>query len=446
MASLFYFIITLAVLIAVHEFGHFWVAKRCGVKVLKFSIGFGKPLWKKTGRDGTEYILAAIPLGGFVKMLDEREGDVSDSERHRAFNTQPLSSRFAIVAAGPLANLLFAVLAYWLVFMMGISGVRSIVGDVIPSSPAAEAGLQSNDEIIAINDEVTPTWLSVRKALAGLSVEGGEAELVVMSSGVKQEKTLSIPKIDMSLDEPTSILQTVGVKPVQIALKPVIDKVLAGGAAEKAGLKQGDTLLAANGVDVGSWQQWVEVIRSHPNKTLLVQIKRAGEIKDIVLTPLDNDGQGQIGVSVDAKQTSIPQALKSELRFGLVTSLQKAVITTWQTSVLITKSLIGMLTGDVSTKNIGGPISIAQFAGSSAANGFSVFIGFLAVISISLGILNLLPIPVLDGGHLLFFIIEGIRGAPLSDQAQVQGQKVGLVILLSLMFLAFFNDLTRLFG
>ena len=447
MQSLFFFLIALAILIVVHEFGHFWVARRCGVKVLKFSVGFGKPLWKKKGLDGTEYVLAAIPLGGFVKMLDEREGDVPAQDLDKAFNRKPLRSRVAIVAAGPIANLLFAVVAYWFIFVVGIPGVRSIIGEVTVDSPASYAQLIAGDEIKAVNDRITPTWLSVHKALLRLTETGGVAELTINSGGVEIERELEILKREFDSSRARSLLQDLGITPVSVELKPIIGAIVKGGAAEQAGIQVGDLLVSANGELINSWMGWVELIRANPDKLLNITVERSGKAIILSLTPIMTDKNiGQIGAGVDSSHSKVPTELQAELRYGPIQAIGQAIFETWYFSISTIKSIAGMLTGTVSSKDIGGPISIAQYAGSSADRGLISFVGFLAMISISLGILNLLPIPILDGGHLAMYFVEWLRGTPLSEQIQLQGQKIGIVLLLMLMFLAFFNDLSRLFG
>ena len=447
MQSFFYLLVTLAILITVHEFGHFWVARRCGVKVLKFSIGFGKPLWKKLGKDGTEYIVAAIPLGGYVKMLDEREGDVATDELDHAFNRKPLRSRVAIVAAGPIANLIFAVIAYWFIFVIGIAGIRPVIGEVAPNSLADNAQLVAGNEIKSVNGVDTPTWFSVHKLLLQSAEEGGVVELSTDLGGIEIQRQLEIPKQDKTLSPPTPLFQTLGLTPYRIQLIPIIAFVEQGSAAEKAGLIEGDLLVSAQGVDITSWSEWVTLIQTNPNQVLAITIERSGRLFDLELTPSETTANsGRIGVRVDSSKTAIPDELQAELRYDPITAIGKAVQETGQFSIATLKNLSGMLFGSVSSKNIGGPITIAQFASASADRGLVSFISFLAMISVSLAILNFLPIPILDGGHLALYFIEWLRGKPLSESAQLQGQKIGILLLLMLMFLAFFNDLSRVFG
>jgi regulator of sigma E protease len=447
MQSLLFFILALAILVVVHEFGHFWVARRCGVKVLKFSVGFGKPLWQRQGKDGTQYIVAAIPLGGFVKMLDEREGDVAAEDLDKTFNRKPLRSRVAIVAAGPIANLLFAVIAYWIIFIVGIPGLRSIIDEVAPESAAAYAQLIGGDEILRVDGRDTPTWNAVNKAMAHIAENGGIAELIVNTGGIELSRSMDIPKWQFDPAAPESLIQVLGLSPINIALKPVLGSIIEGGSADQAGLQVGDELISADDVPIDSWSGWVTLIRASPDSELSVKVKRSEQNISVILTPQRTaDNVGKIGAGVDVSHTTMPADLEAELRYSPISALGQAVLETWQFSSSTVKSLGGMLLGTVSSKNIGGPITIAQYASASAERGLMSFISFLAMISISLGILNLLPIPVLDGGHLAMYFVEWLRGSPLSEQAQLQGQKVGIVLLLMLMFLAFFNDLSRLFG
>jgi len=445
MHSLFFFILALSILVVIHEYGHFWVARRCGVKVLKFSVGFGKPLWSKKGKDGTEYILAAIPLGGYVKMLDEREGEVPEHEYHQAFNRQPLRSRVAIVIAGPIANLLFAVFAYWLIFVLGIPGIRSVVDEVTLNSPAAHAQIMAGDEIIKIDHHDTPTWNSVYKTLWRQAETGGIVDVTINKQGIEVHRMLDVPKLGMQASG--QILTQLGLQPIQAEIIPVLGQIKPKGAADQAGLQTGDLLLQADGVNIENWQKWVKLIRNSPEQKILVSLKREDKVLERILTPIKAANNiGQIGAGFDMSYTKIPNEIKTELRYESIESLNIALEETWQVSALTVKSLFGMIAGTVSIKNLGGPISIAQIAGASAESGLITFIEFLAVISVSLGILNLLPIPVLDGGHLAMYFIEWLKGSPLSEQMQINGQKLGIFLLLLLMLLAFFNDLTRVFG
>ncbi len=445
MHSLIFFLIALALLIIIHEYGHFWVARRCGVKVLRFSVGFGKPIWQKVGKDGTEYVLAPIPMGGYVKMLDEREMPVSEEQAQYAFNRQSLMKRVAIVSAGPIANLIFAIFAYWLLFVVGVSGIKPVIDDVRPASIAAQAGLVAGDQIVEIDGKQTPTWNSVYKALIQKAEYGEDVKMMVLSSGIQQYHSFILPQV--GIDQAGNILEKIGVEPLRPAIKPVLGKVMPDSPAQKAGLKVGDVLLSSQQQAISNWQQWVELIQASAGKSLNIEIERNGERLTRTITPeAGEDGNGRIGAAVDSSQTKIPKTLQAELRYGPVAAFKEAVIQTWDFSSSTLKSLWGMITGKVSTDNLGGPISIAQIAGSSAEQGITSFISFLAMISITLGILNLLPIPMLDGGHLAMFAFEAVRGKPLSETVQVQIQKVGFLVLIMVMFIAFFNDLSRVFG
>ena len=445
MHSLIFFLIALAILIIIHEYGHFWVARRCGVKVLRFSVGFGKPIWQKVGKDGTEYVLAPIPMGGYVKMLDEREMPVSEEQAQFAFNRQSLAKRVAIVSAGPIANLIFAILAYWMLFVVGVSGIKPIIDDVHPASIAAQAGLNPSDEILQVDGKRTPTWNSVYKALIQKAEYGERTEILVLTSGIEQQYALVIPQV--SIDQAGSILDKIGIEPLRPAIKPVLGEIVPDSPAQKAGLKVGDVLLSSQQQTIDNWSKWVELIQASAGKELNIEIQRNEQRLTLTLTPqAGDDGKGRIGAVVDASQSTIPQELQAELSYGPVEASWQAVIQTWDFSTSTLKSLWGMITGKVSTDNLGGPISIAQIAGSSAEQGVTSFISFLAMISITLGILNLLPIPMLDGGHLAMFAVEAVRGKPISEITQMQIQKVGFLILIMVMFIAFFNDLTRVFG
>ncbi len=445
MHSLFFFIIALSLLVVIHEYGHFWVARRCGVKVLRFSVGFGKALWSRVGKDGTEYVLAAIPLGGYVKMLDEREEAVPIELQAQAFNRQSLGARTAIVLAGPVANLLFAVLAYWVFFTMGLPGVKPVIGKITSGSPAAFAQLQVNDEITSINGQATPTWVSVSKRLRYIADKGGEAILTV---GDKQ-RSLMIPELGLEV-RPQKLLMQLGMAPRQLDLLPVIGKLQPKGAAKRDGLKAGDLILEMDGTPIDSWQQWVTLIQAQPEQSSQIRLQRDGEEVLIVLTPARVVEKGieigQIGAEVNSRQTPIPETWQATWQYGPIAAIQQAIFETWDFSTKTLLGIVGMIRGQISKDNVGGPIAIAQFVGASAAQGVVVFIASLAMISISLGVLNLLPIPMLDGGHLAFYAVEWIRGKPLSDSVQFTAQKIGLFVLLLVMMLAFSNDLSRWVG
>ena len=449
-STLLWFLLALGILITVHEFGHFWVARRLGVKVLRFSIGFGPPLWRRRGRvDGTEYVIAAIPLGGYVKMLDEREGEVPAAERERAFNRQSLKVRSAIVAAGPLFNFLFAILAFWFIFVTGDTGLRPLVGEVAPESPAAVAGFQPGDELLQVGGRVTPTWEDVVYSL--LAASGDDEPLPVRVRDAEGREALRVlPETTLQdLAEDGRILHRIGITPKRPRLLPVIGQVVPGEAADRAGLQSGDLIQAIGGEPVATWGELVTRIRELPGKKVTLKLERDGRILDLPLTigARDEGGEsyGRIGAGVEVPE-GLYDPYRTEVRLGPVAAMGAAVVKSWDMSLFMLRMLGRMLIGEASVKNLSGPISIAQSAGQSASYGPLYFLKFLALVSISLGVLNLLPVPVLDGGHLFFFLIEAVRGRPLPEETLLQGQRIGLLLLLALMGLAFYVDLSRVFG
>lgn len=443
--SLIFFIIALTVLVVIHEWGHYRVARLCGVKVLRFSIGFGKPLWRRLGKNGTEFVVAALPLGGYVKMLDERETEVAPKDQSQAFNRQSLSKRNAIIAAGPAANFIFAILAYWLILVIGVPGLKPVIADITNDSPASVAGILPGDEIIEVSNQKTPTWQTVYRQLL-LSSPGAESiDLTLTRDGLQQQVSIQLPE---KLDEQQSDIMTLlGVQPRRPTLPAMLSEIEPESPAARAGLQSGDQLISADGEKLDDWQSWVSLIQSHAGETMSVRYQREDEIYRTELTPMATDnGQGRIGAGVDTRSASLPASMQSELKYGPLAAIPAAVGQTWQFSAATAKSLWGMLTGTVSTKNLGGPVSIAQFAGSSASQGMVAFLSFLAMISISLGILNLLPVPVLDGGHLLMNTIEWVKGEPLSEITQQRFTQIGMLFVLTLMFFALWNDLLRAVG
>ncbi|WP_455210391.1 sigma E protease regulator RseP [Kaarinaea lacus] len=443
-------IITLGLLIAFHEYGHFWVARRMGVKVLRFSIGFGKPLWSKTaGRDQTEYVVAAIPLGGYVKMLDEREGDVPPEEVHRAFNRQPVKKRIAIVVAGPLFNFIFAIMAYFAMYLIGIPGVKPMVGEVTQASPAAQAGIAKGDEIIQVGGQDTPTWNTVRMALLEQSLDSDRIVLQIKdNSGRIHDAPLDLYGISME-EKQQNLLSRLGMQPFRPAYPAVIGQLTENGAAQRDGLRTGDRILSVNGQEVSLWEDWVDVIRDNPEQSLKVQLERDGVVEVITLTPKREQTEGgeigRIGAAPQVSEELINQ-YRAIVSYGPIKALWTAVTETWRMSILTLRMLGKMIVGEVSLENLSGPITIATYAGYTASIGLTTFLSFLAIVSISLGVLNLLPIPILDGGHLLLYVIEGIKGKALSEDIQARMQHIGMVILAMLMMLAFYNDIMRLIG
>ncbi len=447
--SLAAFIVALGLLITVHELGHFWVARRAGVKVLRFSIGFGRALWKRVaGADRTEYVLAAVPLGGYVKMLDEREGEVPAEELHRAFNRQSLGKRSAIVFAGPLFNFLFAIIAYWLMFVIGLPGIRPLVGEVSTGSLAAAAGIVADEEIVAVDGQTTPTWDAVRQAILSGILDARRVELT-LRHGEAPTRTvaMTLDKDFINTIKDGRVLEQLGLAMVQPDLPAVIGSVVAGKVAEQAGLRAGDKILRAADQVVGDWEQWVQIIRAHPGQAMAVEIQRADQTLQLMLTPavVQEDGQtiGQIGAAAQPPGP-VPESLRAVLRYGPLEGLYNATAKTWEMSALTLRMLGKMIIGEVSLDNLSGPITIAKYAGYTASAGLTTFLAFLAIVSVSLGVLNLLPIPVLDGGHLMFYGIEWIKGGPLSEAYQMRLQQVGLVILMLLMSIALYNDFARI--
>ncbi len=461
LSSVFFFIVALGILITIHEFGHYWVARKMGVKVLRFSIGFGKPLWTHYGKvDNTEYVIAAIPLGGYVKMLDEREALVAPHELHRAFNRQPLRSRFAIVFAGPLFNFLLAILVYWAIFIIGISGLKPVVGMVTPNSIAHSSGLQVGDVIVEVNGKITPTWETVVLAMLDRALEQQAVAIKVRDSGqLDVIRNLNLTTITGSDLDQGNLLESIGITPSRPKLPAVLGQLEEGGPAQQAGLQVGDKIIAVDGQPVADWDAWVAYVRPRANQVMHVDIERSrvadtgagGQLERQVFqvrpaAVATKDGTiGRIGVGVKVPD-ALPAELQSILRYSPGEAIMPAIIKTWDMSVLTLRMLYKMITGMLSTSNLSGPISIAQYAGSSADAGFVAFLGFLAIVSISLGVLNLLPIPLLDGGHLMYYLIEAVKGSPVSDDAQILGQRVGIALLGTLMIFAFYNDLARLFG
>ncbi len=442
------FLVALAILIAVHEFGHFWVARKLGVKVLRFSIGFGRPLWKRVSPvDGTEYVLASLPLGGYVKMLDENEGEVPEADLPKAFNRQKLWKRSAIVAAGPVFNFIFAIFAYWLVFVVGDVGLRPLIGEVQPESIAEHSGFRPGDELVAIGDRETGSWEAAVYALMAQYLDGEDLKIRVRTEdGGEQVRWLDGAALRRLPDDP-NILGSIGLSPRRPVIPPVLGEVVAGEPAQQSGLQTGDRLLRADGQALASWQEWVNYVQERPEKTIQLELERDGTLLALRITPkaVQREGEtvGRIGAGVQVPE-GLREQYRTELRLGPLDALSASVSKTWDLSVLMLKVLGRMLTGQASVENLSGPISIAESAGKSASYGFSYFLKFLAVVSISLGVLNLLPIPVLDGGHLMFFLVEAVKGSPLSEQAMLQGQRIGLALLLALMTLAFYVDINRL--
>ncbi len=446
------FLVAIGVLVAVHEYGHYFAARRLGVKVLRYSIGFGRPVWlRRAGPDRTEYCLSAIPFGGYVKLLDERDCPVTLAEQHRAFNRQSVTARIAILAAGPILNLLFAIVAYWAMFVIGVPGTRPLVGDIAADSIADRAGLRSGDEIIRVGGTATTTLEGAVIAILDQLLGGASIPLAVRDeAGRERELALDIGDQAAALTEPGALFTGLGFEPWAPILPPVIGELVPAGSAARSGLQRGDLLLEADGTVIDTWPQWVEYVRERPGRSIDLLIERGATRQSLVLVverAVAEDGKpiGRIGAGPDVPP-DIAAPLRALERYPIGAAFSKAVARTWEMSSLTLRMIGRMITGDVSVKNISGPINIAQYAGYSAGIGPSAFLSFLAVVSISLGLLNLLPIPMLDGGQIVFQLAEGLRGAPLSEKSQLVGQQIGIALLLMLMSLAFYNDIARLLG
>ena len=445
--TVFYTLLALGVLVTIHEFGHFWVARRCGIKVLRFSVGFGSPLLRWNDRHGTEYVVAALPLGGYVKMLDEREAPVSPGERHLAFNGKSVWQRMAVVVAGPLANFILAVAAYWIVYLLGVQGVAPVIGSVVEDSVAARAKLEPGQEVVAVDGEPTPTLQALGEQLLRRIGEDGVITFTVKypDSSLQYQTEAELGGWQVDADSPDPI-RGIGIEPYRPQVLAVVDSLVPGGPAEQAGFEVGDRLLSADGQEISDWEDWVIYVRARPSQVISVELLRSGEVQLLSVTPdrVEQSGQtiGQVGMGV--KIPDYPRELIREIHYGPVAALGVAARQTWKTSVLVLDSIKKMITGLISTKHLSGPITIAKVAGASAQYGFASYLGFLALLSVSLGVLNLLPVPVLDGGHLLYYIVEAVKGSPVSEQVQAIGYRVGLFLVIGLMVLALYNDVTRL--
>lgn len=443
-------IVTLGLLITFHEFGHFWTARRLGVKVLRFSVGFGKPLWStRRGKDNTEYVLAAFPLGGYVKMLDEREGEVAREEIHRAFNRQSVWSRFAIVVAGPMFNFVFAILAFWLMYLIGVPGVKPFVGEVSPESVAAVAGFRAGDEIIKVGGDETPTWGIARITLLDKSLDSEKISVQVRGEdGVLQTLELPLEGVTAEVKQ-KDLLGYLGISPYRPEIPAVIGKLEEGAPAVLAGIQPGDRIISINDKPIPNWYALVEFVRDHPGQSIRLTVERNGETREISLTTDKRETRdgvvGRIGAAPE-KSGEYPESHLTEVQYSFFRAIGVSVVRTGELSLLTLRMIGKMLAGEVSVKNLSGPITIATYAGYTASIGLTSFLYFLAVVSISLGVLNLLPVPLLDGGHLMYYIVEMVKGSPLSDKFQTNMQQIGIAILATLMTLALYNDIARIFG
>ena len=449
--SIIAFIISVGLLITFHEFGHFSVARFFDIKVLRFSIGFGRPIYTRHfGRDRTEFTICLLPLGGYVKMLDDREGTVVQQEKAREFNGKPLWQRFLIVLAGPFFNFIFAIIAYSLIYTIGINALKPIIGHVETTSIASSSGFVEDQEILSINGVSTPTWPTVIDSLVNHVVSGDVVDIQVKNnSGEKQVLSLNLSSISIDEMADGNLLKKLGLNIVKLKLPPIIGEIEKNGPAQASGLLQNDRIIAVNSNLVDSWQEWVEIIQENPNKSLNVELLRDEALINIELRPknyeINGKNIGRIGARPAVNDDLYSSYFALE-QYSLHLAILRAFDKTWEMSVLTLKVLAKMITGDASVKNLSGPISIAKYAGQSASIGATALLTFLAIVSISLGVLNLLPIPLLDGGHLVYYVIEFFTGKPVSDSVQMTGQQIGIVLLFGLMGLALYNDFVRLLG
>lgn len=439
--TLLSFVVALGLLITFHELGHYWVARRCGVRVLRFSVGFGRVLLKRVDRNGTEWALSAIPLGGYVKMQDDPPENATPAQRSESFNCKPVQQRFAIVAAGPLANLLLAAVLYAGLNMAGTQEPAALLASPKDGTPAAIAGVQAGDRIVGVDGSTVQSWSEARWALLDRVASGGQLDLQVQTSqGIDRVRVLSLPRADMS-DEKVDPLATVGLALMAPAVK--VGQVVAGSAGEAAGLRTGDVVTRVGSISNPTPQAFVELIQAHADQALPLLVSR--ESASLSLTVIPRPEQGPNGVTVGRIGVMLTADLPMvNVSYGLFESISRGFERTFDTAWFSLKMMGRMLTGDVSVRSISGPVTIADYAGQSARVGLAAYIGFLALISVSIGVLNLLPVPMLDGGHLMYYIAEIVRGKPVSDRWLENGQRVGLALLAGLMGLAFFNDFVRL--
>ncbi|MDH3305563.1 MAG: RIP metalloprotease RseP [Gammaproteobacteria bacterium] len=444
--SLLAFIAAISILVAVHEFGHYIIGRWSGMKVLRFSIGFGKPIWMRAaGEDKTEYCVSAIPLGGYVRFLDSREGPVDSADTGRAFDHRPIPARIAVLLAGPAFNFIFAVLAYWILFAGGIMALKPAVGEVTPGSYADQAGLQFGDKIVAVGDVETKDWESTLVAIIDNMVVDGRVPLTLESDdGRQRAAVINVGDDSARLTEPGLLFEGLGFDVMQPPAE--VGSLTAGGAAEAAGLMVGDRIVSVDGQPTRTFSELVAVVSTRPNQEVAIEFVRDGVTAkvDLVLGERNVDGEkrGLLGIG----SSPVTSDYYYRRTFTPLQSLNEAAIKTWTSTIFTVRMLGRMLTGDVSIKNISGPINIGQIAGESAQRGATYFLSFLAIVSISLGVLNLLPIPILDGGQIVYQVIELIKGSPMTERAQILGQQVGIFALLLLMSFAFYNDIARILG
>jgi regulator of sigma E protease len=454
MITILAFVVAIALLVVFHEYGHYWMARRCGVRVLRFSIGFGKTVYsKRFANSDTEWVISAIPLGGYVKMLDEREEEVAPQDLPYAFNRKPVLQRIAIVAAGPLANFLLAILLYWGLFVHGVPGFKPMLGEVPQGTPAAAAQLQAQETIIGIDGVPIPSWQELHWMLLESVVRQNPDEMnngkvkieAKTAGGATVEHQLDLSSLSAK-DLDGDFLGKLGLHLYQPVVRPVIGSVTDGSVAQRAGLQRGDRILAANGVEMKKWMDLVELIRAHPSQAVLLEVLRGAATLQVSVIPqaVDESGKtiGRIGAGPEVDEAAW-KAMLVDVSYSPLKALTQSLRKTWETTAISLDMMGKMVMGEVSMKNISGPITIADYAGQSAKMGAVAYLSFLALISISLGVLNLLPIPLLDGGHLLYYVAEMIKGSPVSEMSWEFGQKIGIALLGTLMVFAIYNDLNR---
>lgn len=446
------FILTLGILVTIHEYGHYWVAKRCGVKVLRFSVGFGKPLYTWMNKSGTEFVIASIPLGGYVKMLDEREGPVAEEDKPYTFNQKSVSQRIAIAAAGPLANFIFAVFAYWLMFVSGFNVLVPTVGAVQEDSVADRAGLRSGYEIVRVDDKATLSWHSVSMRLINRIGDTGQIEVVASPApGLTDQRFVLNVQDWMINKEPSELLSELGIEPFKPEVPAVLGQIIAGSPAEKGGLVVGDKVIRANGQRIDHWFDLVDIVKASPGKAVNLDVLRTQDDSEFLLQFQlepeafrgdDGISYGRLGIAVAPFE--YPENMIREVVYGPIDAIYHSSARVWSDTEMTLIAIKKMIMGLISLENLSGPITIAQVASQSISSGTEAFLSFLALLSVSLAVLNLLPIPILDGGHILFYALEGLRGKPLSEKWQVIGLKIGISFVLVLMSVAFYNDVMRL--
>ncbi|MDO4429787.1 MAG: sigma E protease regulator RseP [Lonepinella koalarum] len=437
--SLFSFLIVIGVLVSVHEYGHFWAARKCGIKVHRFSVGFGKVLWSKKDKQGTEFAISAIPLGGYVKMLDERNEQVPEELKSQSFNSKTVLQRAFVIFAGPLANFIFALLSYWVIFATGIPAVKPVIEQILPNTVAAEARLLPNTQILAVDGTEVPDWETLNMLLAG-KLGDNQVILTITPFGEDRPKDVVLNTENWTFDpDKETAYRALGIELVRNRIEAKLTKVVENSPAEKAGLQVGDELYTMENEPI-KWHEMVARIQQGVTQEL--KVKRNGEFFNISLAPELKENKYFVGLS----PTFIPIAeqYRTELKYDMLVALQKGIEKTVQVALLTVKVIGKLFTGDISLNNLSGPISIAQGAGASSQIGLMYYLGFMALISVNLGIMNLLPLPVLDGGHLVFLAAEGIRGKPVSERIQELCYRVGAALLLTLTIFALFNDFLRL--